>query len=111
MFDQLGGVDVRYEDRSHKWLVDFLHESDGPLAVAADNNTVGLHEIRHCATFAEELGIAHDVELRAGFVVAADGVCNLLAGFYRHGALINNNTVLALLENCSNFASHLLDIR
>ena len=111
MFDQLGGVDIRHKHRGHEWLVDFLHESDGPLAVAADNDAVGLHEIGHGAAFAQELGITHHIKFGTSFVVTADRIGDLLTGFNRNSALVHNDAVLALLEDCGDLAGYLLYVR
>ena len=111
MFDELCGVDVCHQHGSHEGLVDFLHEGDRSLAVASDDDAVGLHEIWHRATFAEELWIADDVEFGARLVIAADRVGDFLAGLYGDGALVNNDPILAGLENGGDFPGNLLDVR
>ena len=110
MFDEFGRVDVGHENRSHERLVDFLHHGDGALAVAADDDAVGLHQVWHGAAFTQELGIADDIKLRTAFVVAADRFGDLLAGFHRHGALIHNHAVLTGLEDGGDFAGDFLDV-
>ena len=110
VLDEFGRVDVRNENRSHERLVDFLHHRNGTLAVAADDDAVGLHEVRHRAAFPEKFGITHDIKFRAALVIAADRVGDFLAGFHGHGALVDDHAVLAGLEDGGNLAGDLLNV-
>jgi len=111
VFDKFGRIDVGDENRSHEWLVDFLHYGDGALAVAADDDAIGLHQVWHGAAFAEKFRIAHDIKFRATLIVAADRVSDLCAGFHGHGALIDDHAVLAGLQNGRNLAGNFFDVR
>ena len=108
MFDQLGGVDVGDKDRGIEWLIHLLHECQGAIAVTADDNAVGLHQVGHGAAFAQELWIAHHIEV-SDAVVALDRVGDFFARFDRNGALINDHAIFIGLEDSGDFPGHALD--
>ncbi len=93
VFDQLGAVEVGDNDGGVEGGVNFLHGGGGALAADADDDAVGFHQVGHSAAFAEEFRIADDVELDAGFAVAADGVGDFFPGFNRDRAFIDNHAV------------------
>jgi hypothetical protein len=93
VLDELGAVDVGDEHGRDEGLIHFLHEGEGAVAVAADDDAIGLHEVLDGAAFTEEFGIADDIELDAGLGIAADGLGNALAGLDWDGALIDDDAV------------------
>ena len=108
MFDQFGGIDVGDEDRRVERLIDFFHERQAAVAVAADDDAVGLHQIGHGAAFAQEFGIADHIEVGVG-VVALDRIGDFLAGFDRHRAFIHDDAVFIWLENTGDLAGYPFD--
>ena len=106
VLDELGAVDVRHEHGSHERLIHLLHDGQGAVAVAADDDAVRLHQVLHGAAFAKELRIAHHIKLHTRAGVAADGLRHTLAGLYRHGALVHHHAVA--VEEAGDLAGHLL---
>ena len=96
VLDQLGGIHVRNQDWGLERLVHALHQIRCLLAGGANDDAVRVHQIRHCATFAEELRIRDHVEFRVA-IVAADGVAHLLTGLHWNGGFVHNHAVLARL--------------
>ena len=45
VLDQLRAVDVGHQNRRHEWLVNLLHQIDRALALRADHDPVGLHQV------------------------------------------------------------------
>ena len=70
------------------------------------DDAIGLHQVLDSGAFAEEFGIADDVDVSAG-VVAADGLRDLLAGLDRDGALVDDDAVF--LDVDGDFAGDALD--
>ena len=94
VLDQLRAVDVGHENRRHERLVNLLHQVDRALALRADHDSIGFHQVSHRAAFAQELRIADDVELRAVLVVAFDRLRDFFAGLHRHGALVDDHAII-----------------
>ena len=107
VLDQFGAVDVGDENRCHERLIYFLHHRQRAVAVATNDDAVGFHEVIHRAAFAEELGIADDIEFHTGLGIAADGLGDALAGFHGHGAFVHDDAVAA--EADGDFTRDLFD--
>ncbi len=107
MLDQLRAVDIGDQNRRHERLVNLFHQVDRALALRADHDPIGLHQIGHRAAFAQEFRIAHDVELGPVFVVALDRVRDLLAGLHRHGALVDDDAIVR--QHAGDLARDFLD--
>ena len=110
MFDQLGRIDVRHEDRRHERLVNTLHQVRRTLAAATDDDAIGLHQIRHRTAFAKELGIRHNVERRV-LIIPLNRCGDPLAGLHGDGRFIHNHTILAGLERRGDLAGHAFNER
>jgi hypothetical protein len=72
MFNKLGTANVGHEDRCHERLIDLFHQIDGVFALRSDHDPVRMHEISHCAAFAQKFRIADHVELCAVAVISFD---------------------------------------
>ena len=107
MLNQLGAIDVGYENGGHERLVNFFHHVDGMFALCSDDDSIGLHQIADSAAFAEKFRIANDIELRSESIVAFDRFGYFLAGFYRNRALVDNHPVVG--QDPGNFPRHLLN--
>ena len=67
VFDQFGGFDVGEHDRRFDQIeraVERPHHRAGGLAVGADDDAVGAHEILDRRAFAQKFGVGDDVEPR-----------------------------------------------
>src|ERR1700730_14754962 len=93
MFDQLGAVDVGYQNRRHERFVDLLHEIDCVFTLCTNHDPVRVHQVGHRAAFAQKLGIADHIEFRTMLVIAFNGLANLFAGFDWHRALVDDHAI------------------
>jgi hypothetical protein len=109
VLDELGGVDVGDEDRRLEGLVDALHQVCSAIAGTADDDAIGVHQVRYGAAFAKEFGVGDDVEF-GSLIVALDGVGDLFTGLDRDGRFIDDHAVLARLENAGDLAGDALDV-
>src|SRR6187397_766767 len=107
MLDQLGTVHVSHEHWRHEWFVNFFHQIDGMFALRTDYDPVWIHQICDRAAFAQELGIADDIELRAMAIVALDRLGDFFARLYRHGALVHDHAIV--FQDPGNFARDFFD--
>ena len=90
----LGALRAHHQDRvagAHERLVELRHDGQGVLAVAADDDAVGLLEVLDRGAFLEELRVGDDVERmwRAG----ANDLPDARGGADRHGALVDDDPV------------------
>ena len=93
MLDQLGTVDVGYKNRSHEWLIHFFHQIDRMIALRADHDPIGVHQVADCASFPKKFRVADDVELCAVTIVTLDRLSHFFAGLNGHGAFIDNDAI------------------
>lgn len=108
MFDEFGAVDVCDENGSDEGFVDFLHDGEGAVAVATDDDAVGVHEVFDGAAFAEEFGVGDDVEFDGWFGVAADGLGDAFAGSDGDGAFVDDDAVA--IEADGDFSGDFFDV-
>src|SRR5262249_19198570 len=72
MFDKLGTANVGHEDRGHEGLVHLFHQIDRAFALRSDHDPIGMHEIGHCAAFAQKLWITDYVKFCAMTIISFD---------------------------------------
>ncbi len=106
MFDQFGGVEVREHDGRVEGLVNFLHRADGALGGDTHDDAVRFHQVLDRGTFAQEFGIAHHINVRAG-IAAADGLGHFFTGLDRDGAFVHDDAVF--LDVDGDFAGDAFD--
>src|SRR6266487_5013379 len=102
MLDELGAVNISYEDRRHKWLINLLHQIDGMFALRSDNNTIRAHQIRYRTAFAQKFRVADHIEARAMTIVSFDRFRHFLARFHGHRALVNDHAIIG--EDAGDFS-------
>src|SRR6266567_4132071 len=95
MFDQFGAVNISHEDRRHEWLIDFLHEINGVLALRPNHDAIRMHQIGNRTAFTQKLRIANNIELCAVAIVSLDRFSHFFARLYRHRALVDNYPIIA----------------
>lgn len=100
VFNEFGAFDVSEEDGHIEWLVDLSHNLAGTVVTNTDDHPVTRHKIFDGAAFAEEFGVADDVEVDLVDIMFGEDFGNEIAGSDGDGTFIDDNFIgISVLSN------------
>jgi hypothetical protein len=86
------------------WLVDLSQDIGSFNGVDANNDAVGIKEVRYTSSLAQEFGIGNNFKQVRGSSVHHHDSSHPLAGIHGHGALPDNH--LVIFDASGDLASH-----
>ena len=87
------GVRLRIVGAGGERRVDAAEQGGGRFGVGADDDAVGVQEVRDGGALAQELGVGDHVEEAAGDTVALEGAADPLVGVDRDGGFFDDDLV------------------
>ena len=107
MLDQFGRVDIRNDDRRIERRVQFFHRGNRPLGPDSHHDPVRMHQVLDGEPFAQKFRVADDIKLNGRLAVPLDRLGDLVTGFHRNGAFIDNDLVAG--HSGSDISGYLFD--